>query len=799
MKPFSGLLWWLLLLMPLTLSAAEDSASVIRNSDKAEGFINFYFDNGSGQLYLEANHLNRPMLLLTSLPQGAGSNDIGLDRGQLGNTRMVQLERQGPYVLLKQLNTRYRAGSNNPFERRAVADAFANSVLWQGKLLPGKRLLVPLNELLLTDLHGITQQLSATGQGHYHLDQSRSVILPTSVKSFERNSDVDVQLTFGADKAGAQVADVAPDGQALSLQVRFSFIALPEPGYQPRAYTPMSGYLADEYRDYATPIDQDMTKRLLLRHRLQKVHPGPAPSEVIKPIVYYLDPGVPEPIRSALLEGGRWWSQAFAAAGFLNAFKMEMLPDYADPQDIRYNVVQWVHRATRGWSYGAVVTDPRTGEIIKGQVTLGSLRVRQDLLIARGVTAGWSDRVAADNASMALALARIRQLAAHEIGHTLGLSHNFAASSNGNASVMDYPHPYIRVHEGQIDISQPYREGIGEWDKFAIAYGYGDFGEQTATRTALAELLQQVQQQGLRYIAEADSRQSSAANAWASLWDRGDDPVVELERLQQVRKLALQQFSGTALLNGQPLGELADALVPVYLLSRYQLQAAAKFIGGIDYSYQADIHGGSWHYMAPEMQLRALQALLAALDSDALYLPTSLYARLVPKAGDYQRSRESFASSLGVANDPQAMAEALSRHVVSLLLQSERLNRIAQQASRDNEQLSLSKLLDQLAAKTLLADLPSGDKEAVAMRVNAVVLDAVLDAMENPASSPEVRAQLRAKLTFWQQQFNRKEKRVTAFVAAHYQLMQSVIEQQAQQPSKRMILNPVPMPPGAPI
>lgn len=798
MKSWSGLLFCLLLL-PLAVTAATDSNSVLRTSHKAEGFINLYFDNDSGQLYLEANHLNQPLLLLTSLPQGAGSNDIGLDRGQLGNTRLVQFERQGPFILLKQLNTHYRADSDNPFEQRAVKEAFADSVLWQGKLLPGNRLLVPINELLLTDLHGIQQQLKTTGQGNYHLDPSRSAILPKSVKSFARNSDVDIQLTFAADKPGSQVADVAPDGQWLSMMVRFSFIALPDSGYQPRPYHPMSGFLSDEYRDYATPIDQDITKRLLLRHRLQKVHPGPAPSEVVKPIVYYLDPGVPEPIRSALLEGGRWWSQAFAAAGFLNAFKMEMLPDDADPQDIRYNVVQWVHRATRGWSYGAVVTDPRTGEIIKGQVTLGSLRVRQDLLIARGVTAGWNDRAAADQASMALALARIRQLAAHEIGHTLGLSHNFAASTNDNASVMDYPHPYIQLTDGQIDISQPYREGIGAWDKFAITYGYGDFGDAAATKKALAQLLQQTQQQGLRYIAEADSRRASAGNAWASLWDRGNDPLAELARLQGVRQQALQQFSATALLPGQPLGELADALVPVYLLSRYQVEAAAKFIGGTDYSYLERRDNGSWHFMTPELQQRALKEVIATLDSDSLYLPTSLYAKLVPKAGDYQRTRESFASALGVANDPQAMVEAFSRHVVGLLLQSERLNRVDQQASRDNEQVSIPQLLDQLAAKTLLANLPSGDKQAVAMRVNAVVLDGVLEALDNPACRPEVRAQISAKLAFWQQQFERKEKRVTAFEAAHYLQMQRLIAQHDKFPTKRMILTPVKMPPGSPI
>ena len=526
-------------------------------------------------------------------------------------------------------------------------EAFAESVLWRGKLLPGKRLLVPVNDLMLQDLHGISQQLAARGQGHYRLDTSRSVVLPASVKSFERNSDVDVQLTFASDKAGARVAEVTPDGQALSLRLRYSFIALPEPGYQARRYHPMSGYLSDEYKDYATAIDQDINQRFLLRHRLQKVNPGPEPSEVVEPITYYLDPGVPEPIRGALLEGGRWWEQAFNEAGFINGFKLELLPEGADPQDVRYNVIQWVHRASRGWSYGAAVTDPRSGEIIKGQVTLGSLRVRQDHLIARGLTAGWEDRQAADEAAMALSLARIRQLSAHEIGHTLGLDHNFAASTNNNASVMDYPHPYVHLDGKRVDISQPYAEGLGAWDKFAIKYGYGDFGDEAQTQAALKSLLKEVQQQGLRYIGEGDSRAASAAHAYASLWDRGEDPVKELARMQLVRRQALETFSAKALLPGQPLGELSDALVPIYLLNRYQISAAAKFVGGIDYNYLADADSGNWHFIAPELQKRALDTLLATLDPRELYLPTELLEQLVPKAGNYYRSRESFGSSLG--------------------------------------------------------------------------------------------------------------------------------------------------------
>ena len=801
MKPQSWTLLLALIAVPGLAQAAQEreAADVISESTQAEGFINLFYDAKAGQLYLEPSRLNQPMLLLSSLPHGAGSNDIGLDRGQLGHTRMVQFERQGPYILLKQLNTRFRADTNDQAEQRAVHEAFAESVLWRGKLLPGKRLLVPVNDLMLQDLHGISQQLAARGQGHYRLDTSRSVVLPASVKSFERNSDVDVQLTFASDKAGARVAEVTPDGQALSLRLRYSFIALPEPGYQARRYHPMSGYLSDEYKDYATAIDQDINQRFLLRHRLQKVNPGPEPSEVVEPITYYLDPGVPEPIRGALLEGGRWWEQAFNEAGFINGFKLELLPEGADPQDVRYNVIQWVHRASRGWSYGAAVTDPRSGEIIKGQVTLGSLRVRQDHLIARGLTAGWEDRQAADEAAMALSLARIRQLSAHEIGHTLGLDHNFAASTNNNASVMDYPHPYVRLDGKRVDISQPYAEGLGAWDKFAIKYGYGDFGDEAQTQAALKSLLKEVQQQGLRYIGEGDSRAASAAHAYASLWDRGEDPVKELARMQLVRRQALETFSAKALLPGQPLGELSDALVPIYLLNRYQISAAAKFVGGIDYNYLADADSGNWHFIAPELQKRALDTLLATLDPRELYLPTELLEQLVPKAGNYYRSRESFGSSLGVAVDQLAMAELLSRHTVSALLNPERLNRVDQAFARDTEQLSVEDLLDRLLGKTLLKSLPSGDQTSIAMRVNAVVLDGMLQSLESDASAPEVKAMVRMKLDYLLKQLPRKEKRSSGYKAAHYGQLQAVLELALKQAGVRVISKPAEIPPGSPI
>ncbi|AZG74724.1 zinc-dependent metalloprotease [Shewanella livingstonensis] len=780
------------LLSTATIAASDSAQTIINNTEAAKGFINLFYDAKSAQLYLQADKLNQPFLLLTSLPHGVGSNDIGLDRGQLGQIRMVQFEQHGPYIVLKQLNTDFRASSDNVAERQTVTQAFAESILWRGKVVEGKTAIVAINDLVINDLHGVSDVLTATKQGAYSLDSSRSVILPQGIKSFQRNADIDVNLTFKANKAGKQVEQVTPDGKLLSVRVRYSFVQLPEIGYQPRNYHPMSGYLSDQYADYSAAVDQPLIQRHLLRHRLEKVTPGDAPSKVVKPIVYYLDLGVPEPIRGALLAGARWWESAFTEAGFIDGFKVELLPEDADPQDIRYNMIQWVHRATRGWSYGAAVTDPRTGEIIKGNVTLGSLRVRQDHLIARGLTAGWPDRKAAADAAMALSLARIRQLAAHEVGHTLGLDHNFAASTNDNASVMDYPHPYASIQGDKIDIANPYNEGIGEWDKYTIAYGYGDLKQTDA-------LLASTLRKGFRYIGEADSRSASASNAYASLWDRGNDAVAELVRLETVRRKAIDDFNSDALLASEPHGELADVFVPIYLLTRYQIEAAAKWIGGADYSYQQVGAGVRWNYIRPEMQLAALDALLSSLQTQSLLVPSNVLQTLVPKAGNYAKTRESFGSNLGVITDPAAMAEVMSRHIVSQLLTSERLNRVSQAYMGDSQQLSVVKLIDKLVGATLYQDLPSGQGLAMQMRVNTVVIDGLLAAYHNPNTAPEVKAQLAARVDYIIKQLKRRSNRGSDYQSAHYDWLFEGITKGLEDASYRLIAKPVDMPPGSPI
>ncbi len=577
----------------------EDPPSVAAATEGYEylpGFLDVFWDRRGGRLFVRIDTFDKDLLYIESLSAGLGSNDIGLDRGQVGRTRLARFERIGPKVLLVQQNTRYRALSDNADERRAVADAFARSVLWGFEVAAEDAdgtVLVDATAFVLRDAHGVAARLQQRGQGSYQLDASRSAIHRSGVAAFPRNSELEGTQTFvlrSTDRGpGRWVSQVAPSPDVVTVRLRHSFVTLPEPGYEPRRADPRSGYITTSYLDYATPIDSPLETSYIVRHRLQKRNPGAARSEAVEPIVYYLDRGAPEPIRSALLDGARWWNEAFEAAGYIDAFRVELLPEGADPLDIRYNVIQWVHRSTRGWSYGGSVTDPRTGEILKGIVTLGSLRVRQDFLIAQGLLSPYEDGDSSTEALTEMALARLRQLSAHEVGHTIGLVHNFASSvdgPDGRESVMDYPHPLATLRDdGTVDLSAAYDVGVGAWDKRAVLYGYADFPDGVDEAAELDGILRGTIDAGLHFISDEDARPVGGAHPLAHLWDNGRSAADELRRVLAVRRAALDGFSERSVRVGEPLSGLEDALTPLYLLHRYQLEAAAKAVGGVDYSY----------------------------------------------------------------------------------------------------------------------------------------------------------------------------------------------------------------------
>jgi len=639
LKIFCLCLWF------LCSSAAAHAQSItekVKSMQKFPGFFTFYWDAKAGKIWLEIDKWNTEFLYVESLPAGIGSNDIGLDRGQLGNSSIVRFDRSGPRVLLVAPNYSFRANSNNADERLAVKDAFAESTLWGFEVgaEDDGRVLVDATNFYLRDVHNVTNTLQREQQGTYRLDPTRSAFYLPNTKNFPRNTEVETTLTFTGEPAGQYVREVVPVPEAITVRERHSFVQLPDAGFKPRVFDPRAGYFGIDYMDFATPIAEPITKRFIARHRLQKKDPSAAMSEAVEPIVYYVDRGAPEPVRSALVEGARWWNQAFEAIGYKDAFRVEVMPPGVDPMDVRYNVIQWVHRSTRGWSYGNSLTDPRTGEIIQGRVSLGSLRDRQDLLIAEGLLAPYDKTNTAPPQLMEMVLARLRQLAAHEVGHTLGLQHNYAASPVGRSSVMDYPAPWAKLGpDGVPDLSDAYAKGIGEWDKVAIAYGYQDFAPGTNEAQALDNTLSSAFARGLMYLTDQDARPASSSSSVAHLWDNGRNVVDELSNVMKVRAAALRRFGENNIREGAPLATIEEVLVPIYMYHRYQVEAAAKVIGGQDYTFSVKGKGDrNPQIVAPEEQRRALAAVLDTLKPEALAVPEPLLRLLPPRPSGCPRT-----------------------------------------------------------------------------------------------------------------------------------------------------------------
>ncbi len=664
---------------------------------KYKGYFTFYYDSNEDKIYLEVEKLNTEFLYVRALSEGIGSNDIGLDRGQLGDGVVVKFQKAGNKILLMQPNQRYRALTDNSEERKSIEEAFAKSVLHGFVIKEQKKdtYLVDATDFFMRDAHGVANRLEQNKQGSYSLDKSRSAFNLERTKAFSKNVEFDVLLTFKGKAKGYNIRSVSPDASSVTVHQHHSFVELPDNQYKPRVYDARSGSYPMSYLDYATPINQSIVKRFIYRHRLEKKDPSVVVSEAKEPIVYYLDRGAPEPVRSALMEGASWWNQAFEAIGYKDAFQVKLLPEGVDPLDLRYNVIQWVHRSTRGWSYGGSISDPRTGEIIKGHVSLGSLRIRQDFLIAQALQAPYTTNDTDDDFALQMALARIRQLAAHEVGHTIGFTHNFAASTNDRSSVMDYPHPKLSLKEGKIDFSDAYGVGIGEWDKVTVAYSYQEFvGDE---KNQLQKILNDAFANGLRYISDQDARPKGGAHAYGHLWDNGSDLSDELNTLLAIRKNAIDNFSASNIKSSEPYSILEDVFVPLYFFHRYQTEAVSKLIGGLDYNYATK--GGSQTIVKRvdgQTERKALQTLLKTIDINTIAIPKRVIELFPPRAIGYGRSKESFKSKNGIAFDPFGAVETASEMTLSLLLHPERASRLVQHKSLDNSQLGLEELVNTL-------------------------------------------------------------------------------------------------------
>lgn len=794
-------------------SIAEKTAAMV----KLDGFIPMYWDDQAGALYLEISRFDEELLYQISLPAGLGSNPIGLDRGQLGDSHIVTFRRIGPKVLMVEPNYRYRAIGGEELEQQAVRDSFAQSVQWGFEVVAESAgsVLVDATKFAVRDAHGIVRALARAGQGNYRLDESRSALHLPMTRAFPKNSEIEATLTFTSEKPeGSLVSGVSPSSEAVTVRQHYSFVELPEAGYEPRKFDPRVGVFGITFYDFASPISEPIERRWIARHRLEKKDPAAAVSEPVEPIVYYLDPGTPEPVRSALLDGARWWNEAFEAAGYRDAFRVEMLPAGADPMDLRYNLISWVHRSTRGWSYGGGVIDPRTGEILKGNVTLGSLRVRQDYLLATGLVSLFRDPEVVPSfdyltgldptlSPTRLALARIRQLSAHEVGHTIGLSHNFAASTYGRASVMDYPAPYIMIREGKLDLSDAYAAGIGEYDKWAVRYAYTDFPPGVDEDTALEEIIRDGIEAGYLYITDQDARGAGAAHPLANLWDNGSDPVEMLRHQMNVREIALAGFGLDNLEPGLPVSLLEARLLPLFLHHRYQVEAAVKSVGGVDYTYAVKTPGGPVpstlrRVLPPERQIEALDAVLDTLDLEALKVPERILEVLPPSAWGFDTPAiETFPGRTEAVFDPLAAAAVSADFAVRGLLQPQRANRLVALNAEDSRNPGFDSVVQALVKRTWQRG-SDGYEAAIGRALQSLVVSRMMELGAHDDASFAVRSIVTAALRELSTELKKPAK--PEVEAMHRHTMAGEIDRWIERPyAPRIPLPMLPVPPGSPI
>ena len=693
-----------------SLARAADPApktyeQTIASLSRQDGLLPIFVDQDGGRVLVQlpvagADGVLARVIHHTALRTGVGSAVTGLDRAQTGATNILAFRRIGKRIVAEFENPKYAAPNGSPEEQAAARDAFVGSTVWAGDVVstaPDGSVLIDIAGFLTRDAMGIAETLKATGQGTLRPVADLTLVDPAAARSFPENLELEARLTFAVDGPGGELSRIAPDARLASFTVHHSFIKLPEPGFVPRDFDPRTGAFDTLVTDFSAPLNAAMARRFASRFRLEKTDPTQARSTVKAPIVFYIDRAAPEPIRSALVDGVSWWAAAFDKAGFIDAFRAEVLPEGVDPLDARYNVVNWVNRSTRSWSYGQSVIDPRTGEIVKGSVLLGSLRIRQDILIFEGLLGADHTGAGGPNDPQEIALARIRQLGAHEVGHAIGLQHNFAASTQGRGSVMDYPVPQITVTpEGELDFTDAYAVGEGAWDDFAVDQLYSD---------AAPALLAARAEEGLarmRYVSDSDARVGGDSQAWGSLWDNGSDPVEELAHIMRIRRIALDRFGLRNLPAGSAVNDLRRRLVPIYLYHRYQVDAVSKLVGGIDYGYPVAGDGREAATPVPAaIQRAALSALAATLAPAELDLSEPLIALLAAQQSgdrDAQNDIEVFKGLEGRAFDPGVAADVAADVTLTALFAPERVNRLADSGRRDPSQLALGETLDAITA-----------------------------------------------------------------------------------------------------
>lgn len=798
----------LALSLPLAPLAAQEAAQEIAVGSGEAGLLPVRTEAAKGRILVTlpapaADGVSLRLLYSTALRTGLGSAPLVLDRGRIGNTQLIAFRRIGGKIAVQFENPRFRATGGDAAQQQAVASDFGISTVWLtdiAETLADGRVVIDIAPFLALDTLGVASSLnldadsfgigtsSSIGGKGFRLDAGLSLADPASVKLFPDNLEVDALQTYVTDTPGAEVENIVPEPKKVTFTVHHSFVRLPEPGFVPRPFDPRLGGISTQVVDFSAPLGAPVVHDLATRFRLEKLDPAAPRSRVKKPIVYYLDRNTPEPIRSALLEGIGWWGDAFDAAGYIDAFRVEMLPEGADPLDVRYNMVNWVDRATRGWAYGQQIVDPRTGEIVKGMVVLGSLRARQDIQIFQALVGASELNSGSPNDPVKVALDRLAQLGAHEVGHTLGFAHNFAASTQDRASVMDYPPPRIGLVDGAPDLSDAYAKGIGSWDVATVRWLYGDAGEAETAEAAAR----------FRYGQDDNARAADTSYAWGGLWDDGADPTAELARMMEVRAAALSRFGLGALAPGEPVANLRRRFVPLWLLHRYQLVAAAKQIGGVDFTYAVNGSGReAAQPVAPARQRATLEAVLATLSPDAMRVPPALVPLLSAAQNssyDRQYETEIFATAGGPVFDPLVAADAATSLAVQTLLAPRRLARLVVQQQGDPSALGVGEVLDRLA-DTVLASTGDDLGRRIAWRSFATMAQVA----RRGDTTPEVAAALDQKLTDVAAALAKRKTGSGAERAWALSLSRALGDADAREKLAASLPRPVSLPPGDPI